>query len=142
MSKKKRQYRSAGSSKKRRKQSRNSTSLVIPIVVGLVVVAIIVGAIISIENRRSQAAAGSEGGLSSAATANPLATRSIPYPDVPRISLQETQDRLASGQAVLIDVRSKESYDRAHAAGALSVPEAEIHTRVEELPRDIDLVLY
>lgn len=142
MSKKKRQYRSTAPSKKRRKRSKNSTSLVIPIVVGLVVVAIIVGAIISIENRRSPAAAGSEGGLGSAANPNPLATQSIPYPDVPRISLQDTQDRLASGKAVLIDVRSKESYDRAHAAGALSIPETEMQARVEELPRDIDLVLY
>ena len=142
MSNRKRQYRSTGSSKKRRKRSKNSTSLVIPIVVGLVVVAIIVGAIISIENRRSPAAAGLEGGLGSAASPNPLATRSIPYPDVPRISLQDTQDKLASGKAVLIDVRGKESYDRAHAAGALSIPETEMQARVEELPRDIDLVLY
>jgi hypothetical protein len=138
MSKRKRRSQATSSSRKRGRQSKNSTSLIIPIVVGLVVVAIIIGAIFSIENRRSPAVAGADGGLSSVATANPLSTQSIPYPDVPRISLQETQEKLA----VLIDVRSKESYDTAHAAGALSIPETEIDARLEELPRDIELVLY
>ena len=55
---------------------------------------------------------------------------------------QETQDKLAQGQAILVDVRSKTSYDKSHAEGAISVPEDEIGARQNELPRDKDLILY
>jgi rhodanese-related sulfurtransferase len=75
-------------------------------------------------------------------TAQPLSTSGIPYPDVPRISLQETTEKLEQGQAVLVDVRSRASYDKAHATGALSMPEEELDARLNELPRDQELVLY
>jgi len=139
LTKKKRRSTGSASSRKRKPNSKSSPSLVIPIVVGLVVVAVIVGAIISIENRRATAATVSGGGL---ATAQPLDTSSIPFPTVPRISLQETGDRLGQGEAVLVDVRSRESYDKAHAAGAMSFPEEEVDARLDTLPRDKDLVLY
>jgi hypothetical protein len=75
-------------------------------------------------------------------TAQPLLTAEIPYPKVPRISLEEAKGKLDSGQAVLIDVRSKESYDQAHAGGALSIPEEKMDARLSELPRDQLLILY
>jgi rhodanese-related sulfurtransferase len=56
--------------------------------------------------------------------------------------VQETVDKLEDGQAMLVDVRSKSSYDALHAEGALSIPEQEMDARLDELPRDIDLVLY
>jgi rhodanese-related sulfurtransferase len=46
------------------------------------------------------------------------------------------------GQAVLVDVRSKASYDKSHAAGAISMPEEEVGARVDELPQDKDIILY
>jgi rhodanese-related sulfurtransferase len=56
--------------------------------------------------------------------------------------LEETVPKLEQGKAVLVDVRSRLSYDKAHAAGATSMPEEEIEARLSELPRDQDLVLY
>jgi rhodanese-related sulfurtransferase len=66
----------------------------------------------------------------------------MPNPEVPRIAVQETQEKMEQGGALLVDVRSKASYDKAHAAGAVSIPEAEIDFRIGEIPRDHDVVLY
>jgi flagellar basal body-associated protein FliL len=138
MGKKRYSPRGSSTSRTQKKRKENVTSLAIPIVVGLVVVAVVVGAIMSIENQ--QPARGNSPALVD--TAQPLNTESIPFPSVPRISLKDTQDELATGQAVLVDVRSKSSYDQAHATGAISVPEEEIDARLNELPRDKDLILY
>jgi len=120
---------------KRRKQS--SSSLVIPVVAGVVVLVLIVGIIAFSEARRPPGSASS-----SSDTAQPLNTQSIPYPNVPRIALQEAKGLLDSSEAVLVDVRSKESFDKSHAVGAVSIPESEIEARLEELPRNKDVVLY
>jgi 3-mercaptopyruvate sulfurtransferase SseA len=93
-------------------------------------------------SNRAPASTTSGEASASADTAQPLPTQPIPNPLVPRISLDEAQTRLEQGQAVLIDVRSRESYDQAHAAGALSFPEEEVDARLGELPRDKDLILY
>ena len=132
MSKKKRQGPS-----NRRSKKRQEPSLVIPIIVGVVVVAIVIGALVLAESGRSDSAA--QPGQD---TAQALNTQSIPYPNVPRVSLEEAQDKASKGQAVLVDVRSKSSYDKSHAAGAISVPEAEMEIRKDELPRDKELILY
>jgi hypothetical protein len=130
------------SKKKSRRSSRtrkqDSSSLLIPIIVVLVLVVIAGGALIIAElgNR-------SPGGSSALEnTAEPLSTNSIPFPDVPRISVQETQDLMAKGQAVLVDVRSSESYAKSRAAGAISIPEDQMEARMQQLPRDKMIVLY
>jgi hypothetical protein len=123
-------------------QQRPTSSLIIPIVVGVVVVALIVGAIISIEGGQNASAGPSGEGSAQGNTAQALPTQSLPYPDVPRVSLQETQEKLAQGQAILVDVRSRASYDESHAAGAVSMPEEEIGARLEELPKDKAIILY
>jgi hypothetical protein len=123
---------------KARKRRRQNSSLVIPAIVVVVVLAIVIGVILSIEGGRpasgETAAQGNSG--------QPLNTSSLPYPEVPRISVQETQEKMAQGQALLVDVRSKSSYDSSHAAGAVSIPEAEVLSRLDELPRDKDIILY
>ena len=122
--------------------------VVLPLVVGLVLIALIAGAILSVgmaQGRTGQPWAASSGrgrNLDSASTAEPLATQPIPYPAIPRISLEDAQARLRSGRAVLVDVRSRVSYDKSHAAGSLSIPEDEIEARIHDLPHDRDLILY
>ena len=125
------------------RQASGISSYVIPIVVGVVMVALVIGAIVLNEQRSSGAAAVQPEDISvPVVTVEPQPTTAIPYPDVPRITLKETQSLLEKGQAVLIDVRSVEEYDQAHAAGALSVPVAELPSRLSELPRDKELILY
>jgi 3-mercaptopyruvate sulfurtransferase SseA len=42
--------------------------------------------------------------------------------DVPRINVQDAKAALDSGQAILVDVRSADSYIASHAVGAISIP--------------------
>ncbi len=104
------------------------------------VVAIIAGAILSFENRPA-ASANSKFSVP-VVTVQPQPTNQPPFPNVPRISIQEAKEKVELGRAVLIDVRSKQAYDSQHAAGALSFPEEEIEARLSELPRDKELILY
>jgi 3-mercaptopyruvate sulfurtransferase SseA len=59
-----------------------------------------------------------------------------------RISVDEARKAVEKGQAVLVDVRAKESYDAEHAQGALSIPLAEITSRANELPKDKLVITY
>jgi hypothetical protein len=143
MAKRKRQPQSRASAVRQKRRAKNSPSLAIPIVAGAIVVIIIVAAAIIAGQSRWFLSTSSVGGASApVATAQALPTQSVPYPDVARISVQETRDKLEQGQAVLIDVRDRVAYDAGHAVGALSFPESEIDSRLNELPHDKELILY
>jgi hypothetical protein len=118
-------------------RQRAGTSSAIPIVVGIVVVIVALGILLSLDSWRSSA-------VESAAnpTALPISTQQIPYPEVPRMSVQQARDELARGEIVMVDVRSKASYDRLHIEGALSIPEDQIESRLDELDRGKRIVLY
>lgn len=53
---------------------------------------------------------------------------------VQRIDPEEAKPLLDSGEAVLYDTRSTESYRLQHAAGAISFPEADAEAHSDELP--------
>jgi hypothetical protein len=144
MSNKKRRRRSSATARTGKGQSKKSRSLAIPIVAGLVAVIVILGAALSLANWQPTAAGlpGSVGGLQPVPTAQALSTQSIPYPEVPRISIEETQTKLQQGQALLVDVRSRAAYDKEHALGAISIPESEVDSRLGDLSPGKDLVLY
>jgi 3-mercaptopyruvate sulfurtransferase SseA len=59
-----------------------------------------------------------------------------------RITGIEARQALAKGTAVLVDVRSKESYNASHAEGALSIPLSDIGSRAAELPKDKLVITY
>lgn len=59
-----------------------------------------------------------------------------------RISVEEARQALAKGEAVLVDVRSKEAYEGSHAQDALSIPLAEIGSRAGELPKNKLIITY
>ncbi len=42
--------------------------------------------------------------------------------DVPRISVEEAKAAFDSGQAIIVDVRSADSYSAGHAVGSISIP--------------------
>ncbi|MFN8384558.1 MAG: rhodanese-like domain-containing protein [Anaerolineales bacterium] len=54
----------------------------------------------------------------------PQANLQIPQTeaDVPRIKVEDAKAALDSGQAILLDVRSADSYKAGHAVGARSIP--------------------
>jgi hypothetical protein len=59
-----------------------------------------------------------------------------------RIGAAEARQALAKGEAVLVDVRAKESYDAEHAKGALLIPLGEITSRAGSLPKDKLIITY
>jgi len=65
-----------------------------------------------------------------------------PSDDARRITVAETQDLLAKGQAVIIDVRSQGAYDQGHIKGAKLIPVNEIQQHLAELPHDKTIVTY
>ena len=63
--------------------------------------------------------------------------------EVPRISPEELKDRLDNGEAILVvDSRSPVEFETGHIAGAISVPSYEVESRLDELPRDQEIVFY
>lgn len=61
-----------------------------------------------------------------------------------RISVAELKNLLDSeADVVVVDVRSRESYDAGHIPGAISMEySAEIRARYSELPQDKTIILY
>ena len=45
-------------------------------------------------------------------------------------------DALQAGDALVVDVREPEEYAFGHISGAINLPQAELATRLDELPRD------
>jgi len=68
---------------------------------------------------------------------NPSTPANLPKTeaDVPRVSVEEALIALNSGAAVIVDVRSVESFVAKHIAGALSIP----LNRIEENPQGLSL---
>lgn len=62
--------------------------------------------------------------------------------DVQRITPAEAKALLNDGAAILYDTRSARSYRTQHAAGAISLPEADVAARFSELPTDKALIFY
>lgn len=79
-------------------------------------------------------------------TATPLTSESqVPtnVSQVPRITAQELKERLDNGEAIVIaDSRSANSFESRHIAGAISVPETEVESHLDELPLDQEIVFY
>lgn len=59
-----------------------------------------------------------------------------------RISVNDARQRIASGQAVVVDVRTAEAYRENHIPGAINIPYDQLKTRAGELPKDKYLVTY
>lgn len=72
----------------------------------------------------------------------PAVAQDIPFPDVTRISVENTHMMAMSGEAVIVDVRDKPFFDQSHIRGALSLPLSELPERYAELPKDKAILLY
>jgi predicted sulfurtransferase len=66
----------------------------------------------------------------------------VPADGARRITVSELKDLLAKDEAVVIDVRNQASYDMAHIKGAKLIPEAEVVSHLDELPRNKLIVTY
>jgi len=56
--------------------------------------------------------------------------------EVPRVSLEEAKLAIESGDAIVVDVRSPQSYEASHITGAISIPLGTIETNPTGLELD------
>ena len=69
--------------------------------------------------------------------------RLLSYPGaLERVGVEEFQERLANGTALVIDVRPAEEYAKGHLPGAISIPLSELRRRIDEVPEDADVIAY
>jgi 3-mercaptopyruvate sulfurtransferase SseA len=61
---------------------------------------------------------------------------------VRRVTTSELEELVKQGKAIVVDVRSKASYDAGHIKGAKWISVTEILNRANELPRDKMIVTY
>ena len=64
------------------------------------------------------------------------------YPEIERVSLEDAKAALDSDTAVFVDVRGDQAYSAAHIAGSISLPLAEIETRLNELDPNQWIITY
>ena len=62
--------------------------------------------------------------------------------DAPRVTAEEVKRLAEKGDVVIIDTRTKDSYDFEHAEGALSIPVGELESRLGDLPKDKLIAAY
>ena len=63
--------------------------------------------------------------------------------EVPRISPAQLKERVdAGGEILVVDARSAGEYAQRHIPGSISVPLAEVQARLDEFPRDQEIVFY
>ncbi|RMD99875.1 MAG: ArsR family transcriptional regulator [Calditrichaeota bacterium] len=58
------------------------------------------------------------------------------------ISKEELQQRLQNNEVIVLDVRPEEEFRSGHIPGAVSIPLSQLQKRLEELPRDREVVAY
>lgn len=108
------------------------------LLLGAVVLIAAAVAVFALLNDSQQQAAGAPVTIPTA----PAVAQDIPFPDVARISVENTHMMAMSGEAVIVDVRDKPFFDQSHIRGALSLPLNDLPARYAELPKDKAILLY
>ncbi|HSE31521.1 MAG TPA: rhodanese-like domain-containing protein [Pyrinomonadaceae bacterium] len=61
---------------------------------------------------------------------------------IPRITIHELEDLIGKGDVFVVDVRNQAAYDQGHIPGAKLIPVGEVANRIDEFPRDKQIVTY
>ncbi|HUV81868.1 MAG TPA: rhodanese-like domain-containing protein [archaeon] len=64
---------------------------------------------------------------------------SIKYIDIP---VSEAKIKVDSGEYFILDVRTREEYDAGHIANAILIPSTDISGRLDEVPKDMPILVY
>ncbi|MBI3941778.1 MAG: hypothetical protein HY326_02095 [Chloroflexi bacterium] len=65
-----------------------------------------------------------------------------PTDNVPRISLADAVKKLGQPTVLFVDARTAQEFQKGHIRGAVSIPAGETQNRLNEFPRDKDLIIY
>ncbi|MGD8403825.1 MAG: rhodanese-like domain-containing protein [Anaerolineales bacterium] len=77
-----------------------------------------------------------------APTSEPVSPAAEAPGEIQRITLEESKVAFDNGEAIFVDVRSAGSFTAGHIPGALSIPLAELPTRIEELDPNQWIITY
>lgn len=66
----------------------------------------------------------------------------VPYPEVPRISLEDAKAKFEGKTALFVDVRTEGEFDAWHIPDAKLFSLADLSVRYQELPRDREVLTY
>ena len=83
-----------------------------------------------------------QGSTSTATQSSEPAEAEPSYPEIARVSLEDAKAAFDSGEAVFVDVRSKDSYDQSRIKDALSIPLNDLQTRMGELDPNQWIITY
>jgi len=61
---------------------------------------------------------------------------------VKRVTTTELDELMKQGKVLVVDVRSQAMYDAGHIRGAKLIPIGEVANRINELPKDKQIVAY
>ena len=64
------------------------------------------------------------------------------YPEIERVSVGDAKAALDAGTAVFVDVRGVDAYNMSHIPGSLSIPLAELESRLAELDPNQWIITY
>lgn len=64
------------------------------------------------------------------------------YPEIERVSVEDAKAALDAGTAVFVDVRGVDAYNMSHIPGSLSIPLAELESRLTELDPNQWIITY
>lgn len=64
------------------------------------------------------------------------------FPEESEAEREELLQRMRAGELTVLDVRPEEEYRAGHLERALSIPLAQLRRRLDEIPRDRDVVVY
>jgi phage shock protein E len=58
------------------------------------------------------------------------------------IPVSEAKIKVDSGEFFILDVRTREEYDEGHIANAILIPSTDISGRLDEVPKDMPILVY
>lgn len=61
---------------------------------------------------------------------------------IKRVTIQELQQLRTSGNVFIVDVRNQAAFDQGHIPGSKLIPVGDVLTRINEFPRDKQIVTY
>ncbi|MHB9033874.1 MAG: rhodanese-like domain-containing protein [Anaerolineae bacterium] len=110
------------------KAKHSSDTIMMFIIIGILVVVLGYASVLAIRGRSAAALA------ETPAPTSPIV--------VQRISVADAKALVDAGDAILVDTRAADYYNRQHAQGAISVPLDEVDKLMNTLPKDKTLILY
>ncbi|MDP8924879.1 MAG: MBL fold metallo-hydrolase [Chloroflexota bacterium] len=65
----------------------------------------------------------------------------VGHVDAPRLTIEQAPAWLRERDALILDVREPWEFERAHLPGAISIPQADLTTRLADVPRDREILV-